>query len=255
MNAMRGEFFLDHRQAHVWLFELSASAGSLEYFRAQLSPDEKARAERFCFEHLRVSYVIAHGVLRSILAKYVNAAPATLDFCYNQQGKPSISGGGRIRFNLSHSGTLAACAVAADCDIGVDVEQIRDMTDLFDIATRFFSPAECADLARTPLDRQEPAFFNCWTRKEAYIKAIGGGLSIPLDSFCVSLLPEEPARLISNCENDASRWNIQAFDPGAGYRGAVAYDGGPRELIIHRIKADEASEAWETCEKLRNESD
>ncbi len=255
MNAINGESFLDSRQVHVWLFELSASAPALEYFQGQLSADETARAARFCFPHLRVSFLIAHGMLRSILAEYLETVPSALKFSYNQQGKPSISGGAReLRFNLSHSGTLAACAVAIGCDIGVDVEQIRHMPDLFDIAARFFSPGECTDLQNVPPDQQELAFFNCWTRKEAYIKAIGGGLSIPLDSFCVSLLPSEPARLISNRENDACRWNIQAFDAGAGYRGAVAYDGPPREVIVRRIRADEASQAWGIREKLRNAS-
>lgn len=242
MNCPEEKLFPDHGQVHVWNFDLSASARALEHFRRQLSQDEIGRSERFCFPHLQTSFVVAHGVLRSVLASYLGRPAATLEFFYNQQGKPRLADADcRLQFNLSHSGALGACAVATDCDLGVDIEHIRQMPDLFDIAGRFFSREECADLEGLPPDRQESAFFNCWTRKEAYIKAIGGGLSIPLNSFRVSLVPNEPARLISNCENDVHRWNIQEFDPGAGYRGAVAYNGPPRDLIVRRIEAEEAA--------------
>jgi 4'-phosphopantetheinyl transferase len=241
MNSVENKSFPGAGEVHLWLFELTASARALEYLRSQLSADEIDRAGRFCFPDLQVSFVIAHGVLRNVLAKYVGGPPGAIRFCYNPQGKPSLSHADRgLQFNLSHSGMLAACAVASDCEIGVDVEKIRKMPDLLDIARRFFSPKEWADLESVPLDQQELTFFDCWTRKEAYIKAIGGGLSIPLDSFRVSLQPNEPARLLSNRENDAHRWNIQEFDPGAGYRGAVAYSGVTRDLIVRRIKADEA---------------
>jgi 4'-phosphopantetheinyl transferase len=234
---------------------LSAEPLALEYFRGQLSPDEIARADRFCFAHLRESFVIAHGVLRCLLAAYLGVRPNQVSFAYNEQGKPRVADpAARLRFNLSHSGALAACAFAVDCDLGVDVEQIRQMTDLFDIARRFFSAGECADLESMSIEQREGAFFNCWTRKEAYIKAVGGGLSIPLDSFCVSLIPGQPARLLSNREGSAASWHIEAFDPGAGYRGAVAYNGTPRELIIRRMKADEASGSWHIREKLLDES-
>lgn len=245
---------MNPHQVHVWMFELSAGPHALEYFRGLLSPDEAARAARFCFPHLQVSYVIAHGVLRSLLSKYLDAPPARIAFSYNQQGKPRITPAGCLQFNLSHSGALAACAVAADCDIGVDVEQIRQMPDLFDIARRFFSPEECSDLAVVPIEQRGLAFFNCWTRKEAFIKAVGGGLSIPLDSFRVSLLPGEPACLISNRADDARRWNIHEFDAGTGYRGALAYDGVPRDLVVRRIEADEVSGTWQLREKLRDAS-
>jgi len=251
---MQEDLFSAGRQLHIWLFELSAGAPALDYFRQQLSADEAARADRFCFPHLRVSYIIAHGVLRGVLARYLRKSPAEIQFSYNPQGKPRVAQDHHgFQFNLSHSGMLAACAVAAGCDIGVDIEQTRPISGLFDIARRFFSRAECLDLETVPAEQQVLAFFNCWTRKEAYIKAVGGGLSIPLDSFCVSLLPDEPARLLSNCENDAARWNLHAFDPGPGYRGAVAYTGYPRDLIVRRIKADEASGKWELCDKLRSE--
>ena len=243
------------QEVHIWMFELSADPPALEYFRSQLPPDEVSRADRFCFAHLRESFVIAHGGLRCLLAAYLGGRPTEVSFCYNEQGKPRLADpAARLRFNLSHSGAQAACAFALDCDLGVDIEQIRRVADIFDIARRFFSADECADLESTAIEEREGAFFNCWTRKEAYIKAVGGGLSIPLDSFCVSLIPGQAARLISNREGSAAAWNIEAFDPGPGYRGAVAYNGTPRELIVRRMKANEASGSWHTREKLLDES-
>jgi 4'-phosphopantetheinyl transferase len=252
---MGEDLALGPQDVQLWIFELAANAAALDYFRSQLSPEEVSRADRFRFVHLRESFVIAHGVLRGLLADYLGARPDEVSFCYNEQGKPRLADvGARLRFNLSHSGALAACAFALDCDLGVDIEEIRQMTDLFDIARRFFSADECADLESTPVEEREGAFFNCWTRKEAYIKAVGGGLSIPLDSFCVSLIPGQAARLISNRENSAADWNVQAFDPGPGYRGAVAYNGPPRQFNVRRMKADEASASWHIREKLRNAS-
>lgn len=144
-----------------------------------------------------------------------------------------------LRFNLSHSGMLGTCALSVDCEIGVDVEQIRAMPDLFDIARQFFSPAECVDLKTAPPEQREAAFFSCWTRKEAYIKAIGGGISIPLDSFRVSLLPGEPVQLLSAPPQHGGPWTIQSFDPAPDYRGAVAYNKSPRQLVVRTTSAEE----------------
>jgi 4'-phosphopantetheinyl transferase len=253
MSEINRAFFLDRRHVHVWMFEFSAGTDALETLRAQLSEEELERAGRFYFAHLRVSYVIAHGVLRCLLASYLGARPRELQFSYNQQGKPRLAQENcDLRFNLSHSGAMAAVAVAAGCELGVDVEQIRAMEDMFGIARRFFSAAECEDLEAVREMERETAFFDCWTRKEAYIKAIGGGLSIPLDSFRVTLRAGEPPRLLSNREGDAERWNFWELEPGAGYRGAVAYSGPARELIVRRIKADEAPEIWNTSGTLRD---
>lgn len=201
-----------------------------------------------------MSFAAAHGVVRLLLSQYLGGDPREIGFSFNAQGKPSVLGESRLRFNLSHSGSLGACAVALDCEIGVDVEQIRPMRDLLDIARRFFSAAECADLEAVSPGERDLAFFNCWTRKEAYIKAIGGGLSIPLDSFQVSLIPGEPARLLKNREGDPHTWNLEAFEAGAGYRGAAAYNGAPRNLIVRRIDANEATENWVASERLRGVS-
>jgi 4'-phosphopantetheinyl transferase len=236
----KDDFLLDIRHVHVWIFELSAPSHVTENLRNQLAGDEIARAERFRLPHLQVAYVVTHGVLRLLLAGYLSANPAELHFGYNEQGKPHITDPDcNLRFNLSHSGALGTCAFAMDCEIGIDIEQIRAMPDLFDIARRFFSPEECKDLETVPPHAREAAFFDCWARKEAYIKAIGGGLSVPLDSFRVSLFEGEPARLVRARRDDAGPWTIQEFDPGPGYRGAVAYNEDPRQLVIHRTTAEE----------------
>jgi 4'-phosphopantetheinyl transferase len=236
----KNEFLLDTRHVHVWTFELSAPSNVVESLRNYLDEDEISRAERFRFRHLQVGYVVAHGVLRRLLADYLGVNPAELHFGYNEQAKPRMADPDcNLRFNLSHSGTLGACAFALNCEIGVDIEQIRTMPDLFDIARRFFSPDECKDLETVAADKREVAFFDCWTRKEAYIKAIGGGLSVPLDSFRVSLLEGEPAQLLRVRPGDPGPWTIQEFDAGPGYRGAVAYNEDPRHLVIHRTTAEE----------------
>lgn len=236
----KDDFLLDKRHVHLWTFELSAPANVIEDLRNVLADDELARARRFRFPHLQVGYVVAHGVLRHLLAGCLGASPVELHFSYNEQGKPRIADPDcRLCFNLSHSGQLGACALAVNCEIGVDIEQIRAMPDLLDVARRFFSPDECKDLETIAADKREDAFFDCWTRKEAYIKAVGGGLSVPLDSFRVSLLEGEPARLLRPRPGDPGPWTIQEFDPGTGYRGAVAYNEDPRHLVIHRTTAEE----------------
>ena len=231
---------LDTRQVHIWIFELSAPAIAVESLRNYLDQDELARAERFRFQHLRVAYITSHGLLRRLLTRYVDVNPGELRFKYNEHGKPYFADPNcNLRFNLSHSGTLGACAFALDCEIGIDIEQIRAMPDLFAIARRFFGPDEFRDLESVAENEREAAFFNCWTRKEAYVKAIGGGLSVPLESFRVSLLEREPARLLRPQPADPGRWTIQEFDPGPGYRGAVAYKENPRHLVIYRTSAEE----------------
>jgi 4'-phosphopantetheinyl transferase len=237
-DAIEEEFFLDTRHVHAGIFELSASTEIVEYFRTQLDADEIARAQKFHFPHLQISYVIAHGMLRCLLASYLKAIPAQVNFRYGEHGKPDIADPDcGLRFNLSHSGSIAACALGVQCDVGVDVEQVRAMPDLLDIAHRFFSSEECKDLETVPAGDREVAFFNCWTRKEAYVKAVGGGLSIPLDSFRVSLLPGDSPRLLRYQTEDGVPWTIEAFDPGPGYCGALAYSGAPRQVVVRRTTA------------------
>jgi 4'-phosphopantetheinyl transferase len=167
-------------------------------------------------------------VLRAILGRYLGSDPRRLRFHSNHYGKPSLAEpAGWLRFNLSHSGGLALVAVTLDHELGVDVEQVRADLAGLSIAEQFFSPAEVATLRALPEPDRLQAFFNCWTRKEAFVKARGEGLSFPLKRFDVSLAPGEPAALLATHDDpaEAGRWTLHALSPGPGYVAAVAVYG------------------------------
>jgi 4'-phosphopantetheinyl transferase len=228
---------LKSRQVHLWVVRLEASEDNFARALGWLSPDEAARAKRFYFDKHRHAFVLGRAALRTLLAGYLGLAPAEVHFVYGPQGKPALAAAHEnnarpLRFNVSNSGNLAACAFTIGCEIGVDIEQHRPIHDFERIAERFFSPEETAELLELPVAEKTTAFFNCWARKEAYIKAMGGGLSIPLHSFRVSLQPGAEARMLSiaESEEDARRWTLHAFTPAPDYAGAMAYPDAPRPL-------------------------
>jgi 4'-phosphopantetheinyl transferase len=199
------------------------------FFRT-LSPDEVERAERFRFERHRRRFVVGRGVLRALLGRYLGVEPARISFGYGARGKPHLSGalsGTGVRFNLAHSHEMALYVVTRGRDVGIDLEHVRPMPDAEDIGARFFSPHEHEILCALPPGQRLGAFFDCWTRKEAYIKATGDGLARPLDEFDVSLAPGEPARLLRVAEDPAEvdRWSLQALSPDAGYAAALVVEG------------------------------
>ncbi|MGB7923137.1 MAG: 4'-phosphopantetheinyl transferase superfamily protein [Pyrinomonadaceae bacterium] len=217
-------------EVHVWRSSLRLDAERVEKLRRTLCEDERRRAERFRFPKDREAFTVGRGALRVILGRYLNAPPADLRFSYSPYGKPSLApehGKGELRFNLSHSGDLALYAVTKGREIGIDIEHMRDQLADLQIARRFFSTEEVAMLASLPEHAQRAAFFNCWTRKEAYIKARGEGLSLPLDKFAVSLAPGVPAALLSASgdSEEVSRWKLQELAPGPGYVAALAVEG------------------------------
>jgi 4'-phosphopantetheinyl transferase len=219
-------------EVHVWTARLDREAEELHDLEATLSPDERARADRFHFARDRQRFVAARGVLRTLLGKYLRQAPASLEFSYGPYGKPSLAGANAARglsFNLAHSAELAVYAISRQRNLGVDVERIKPESAGEDIARRFFSAREVGDLQTLPPEARVAAFFNCWTRKEAYLKATGMGLQTPLDSFSVSLWPGEPAQFLAGVE---ARWHLAAFDPSEGYTGAVVYDGSPSPVKL-----------------------
>ncbi len=223
---------LTEGEIHIWRAGLDRPAAQVAHLTQTLAPDEQLRAERFHFERDRQRFIVGRGVLRAILGRYLHLAPAQLQFCYGARGKPalaeSLAGGkGQLHFNLAHSGNLAVYALVRGQEIGVDVEQIHPIVEMVQIAERFFATQERAALLALPPEQRQPAFFNCWTRKEAYLKALGDGLTQPLDQFIVSLGPGEPARLLSLAGDviEASRWLIEAFHPADGYVAAVAIPG------------------------------
>jgi 4'-phosphopantetheinyl transferase len=194
------------------------------------------RAERPYFQRGRRYAVVARGFLRRVLAGYLGIAAEKLALVYGEHGKPALAEGSRptdVRFNLAHSGDLAILAIARDRDLGADVERLRPVPEHARIATRFFSPVENAALGSQWATDPVRGFFTCWTRKEAYIKAIGHGLSHPLDGFDVSIAPDEPARLlrVERDPTEVTRWTFDTFEPAPGYLGAVAVEGTGWRLV------------------------
>lgn len=192
--------------------------------------DERMRAERFHFEEDRKRFIICRGILRTILGHYLGVEPSWVQFCYGKNKKPALANTtfkGEIHFNLSHSEGLALYAFNRNREIGVDIEYIRDIPEIEQIAKRFFSERENAVFQILPKSKKREALFNCWTRKEAFVKAMGDGLSWPLDRFDVSLVPDEPAR-VQRIEGDsraASQWSIDDLKPAPGYTAAFAIKG------------------------------
>ena len=222
-------------RVHLWRASLVRPPAELRDLRALLAPDEVERAARYHFNKDRDHFIAARGTLRRILSVYLNADPSRVCFSYSQYGKPSLAGSHGshpLRFNLAHSHELALFAFTNNREIGVDVEYIRADELEENIAENFFSMKELNQLrSLSPSDRVE-AFFNCWTRKEAYIKARGEGLSLPLDQFDVSLMPGEPNVTLNvlNDEKEAGRWSLQALNPADGYVGAIAVEGNDWQL-------------------------
>jgi 4'-phosphopantetheinyl transferase len=218
---------LDVTEVHLWQASLEGRAADI--FESFLSDDELTRANRFHFIRDRNHFVVARGLLRNLLAAYLGVNCAELRFSYGAQGKPFLllDGQAQINFNVSHSDGRAAFVFTRGRDLGVDLEYVKDDFDDELIANRFFSRAEVLALRTVPADLRKQAFFNCWTRKEAYIKARGEGLSMPLDQFDVSLGPDEPVALLNNYreEREVSRWSMQAIPAPEGYVGALVVEG------------------------------
>jgi 4'-phosphopantetheinyl transferase len=225
------------REVQIWNVRLDGSATSLARYRSYLSSDEQSRVDQFKFENLKRSHTFSRGVLRLLLAFYLDLLPASIEFTYGLKGKPGVRRTTAVRFNVSHSGDVAVYAFTLDCDLGVDVEKLRALADLESISAHFFCAAEASELLSLPPDSRPHAFFRCWTRKEAYIKAVGDGLSIPLDRFQVTLLPEDSARFvhIGHDEKAAQNWALHHLDFAPSYIGALAYEDRPRPIKQHAL--------------------
>ena len=219
---------LPDNEVAAWLAEIGAD-NSLSDWETLLSPDERERAHRFHFPEDWRRYVYARGLLRRLLGTYLQLDPASLQFSYSEHGKPELAAGVStrpLRFNLSHSGTKLLLAFAWDRRVGVDVEEVAGNRDLEQIANRFFSPAERQALLAADPSARKQAFYLCWSRKEAFLKASGDGLSLPLDQFDVSLQPGQPAHLLATRPDatEASRWTMHNLEMGPNYAAAVVVE-------------------------------
>jgi 4'-phosphopantetheinyl transferase len=221
-------------EVHVWRLALDQPESVVAEFRATLEAGELERAERFHFEKHRRHFVVGRGGLRHVLARYLDVQPEEFRFSYGAYGKPALVSE-ELRFNMSHSHGLALFAVARDRELGVDVEHIRADFASDDIAQRFFSRVEVAAFNALSKEEQVAGFFRCWTRKEAYIKAIGRGLSEPLDAFDVTLAPGEAAALLRAERGDASRWTMFDIDVGVDYAGALAAEAPVSDIRLWKV--------------------
>lgn len=225
-----GEIKLAHGEVHVWRADLDLAAEALGKLNRTLSKDERDRAERFRFPRDRDRFIAGRGLLREILGHYLDEKPTALKFDYGSYGKPGLRGQGSpngIFFNISHSEGLGLYAVGRGREIGVDVEKIRKDISIYEIAKHHFSSNEFTVLKSLSQNDQAEAFFNCWTRKEAYIKALGTGLSLSLDKFDVSLAPGEPATLlrVAGQPGELSRWSFRDLRPETDYVAGLVVEG------------------------------
>lgn len=220
---------LSDDRVDVWRVSLEMPERERDRLAASLSAEEWERASRFRQSVDRARFVAARGALRSILGRCLGVEPSCLRFSNGPFGKPALAGppgASAVEFNVSHSGELALVAASFGRRLGVDLERIDVRRSEQEIAERFFSRREVAALRALPRDRQTDAFFACWTRKEAYLKARGDGLSLPLDRFSVSVSPEEPAALLgSTDDSEPSRWALRDLGVGPGWAAALAAEG------------------------------
>jgi 4'-phosphopantetheinyl transferase len=239
---------LEADEARVYTLALDLDDATLRELEHELSADERARAARFLFEGHRRRFVAAHGQLRRILAGELGGAARELRFDTGPHGKPFLVDGGDLRFNLSHSADVALVALARGRELGVDVEEIAADRVTDGLAAFSFSPRELADFRALSGDAQVAGFFACWSRKEAFIKALGTGLALPLDSFDVTLAPDEPPRLRATRFDpaEAQRWTLLALSPPRGFAGALVIEGAAPRLRCLELPPRRTAESNDT---------
>lgn len=227
---------LDQDEVHVWLADLSYRDHLSGQLASILSEDERKRAARFHFPRDAGRWIVSRVVLRSILGSYLGVEASAVRLCAGPWGKPELMAsfqGPHLQFNSSRSDGLGLYAVARNRRVGVDIERLRPLPDLGAIAAQILSPRERQTLEELPYVDRGAAFFSCWTRKEAYIKALGEGLVHPLERFTVSLTPDGPLTLEGERSDSAevARWSLSALAPIPGYAAALAIEGPPARLL------------------------
>jgi len=223
------------RQVHVWRVWMNIQDDLVGELNLELSADEKEKAAQFRRDGDKVRYVTAHARMREILSKYLDIPPEEIAFAYKRYGKPELEptiNPSGLSFNLSHSEAVALLAVSDGFEVGVDVEQVKRNAATEEIARRFFSPREIEMLISQPENLHAKAFFRCWTLKEAYIKARGEGMSIPLHEFEVDFLSESQPKIldVDGDEEGLTHWSLFHLEPMVDYVAALAVGGHPVEM-------------------------
>lgn len=221
-------------EVQVWLADLDRPPIPRQLLYADLAPDERERAARFRFDVHRHRFIAGRGLLRRILAPLLGVEPGEVVFRYGAKGKPSLARPeADLTFNLSHSANGALFALSRGAELGVDLEALRPLSDADALVERFFHPREREVYVRRPAEERLTCFYCGWTRKEAYVKARGDGLSLPTTAFEVVLVPGEPAGMLGfEAEpGEVERWSFAALEPARGFLGALAVEGPPPELV------------------------
>ncbi len=220
-------------ELHIWQVKLARTEGELSTLAELLSVDERERAARFHFDRDRQHFIAGRGILRSILARYLCQPAESLTFAYGSRGKPALAGG-QVQFNLAHSGGVAVIAVARRSAVGIDVEQIRVVPRWEGVTNSFFSAAERKAISSLPSIDRLYGFFTCWTQKEAYLKATGDGIGVPLDRFDVSVIPGSQPRLlhVADAPEETRRWHFHTLPLTSDFIGVAAHDG-PIDAVQH----------------------
>jgi 4'-phosphopantetheinyl transferase len=230
-------------EAHAWAVPLAVDLAVRQAFWDSLSADERERAQEFRFDELRQRFVVAHGAVRTVLSHYLGQRPKGIGFALDDRGKPRLGSeyaATNLHFNLSHSDDLALILVAKGCEIGIDVEQVRDVSRLEHIARRFFHPAEAAAVLATDAAARNEAFLRCWTAKEAVLKAYGTGIADSLDAFQVPLTESFEGWIdlsaLPKPDKGSQCW-LRRISPCDDYVAAAAFMGSQRRVRCFAFSA------------------
>jgi len=227
---------LDSTNVHVWTASLDAVSGSLPDLCAELVPDERTRAERLRTPQLRRRFIVARVLLRRLLTAYASVHSSELRIGTGSHGKPYLADAADLRFNVSHAEDTAMYAIASGAEVGIDIEATMRNVDIDGVARHAFSASECEVLAALAPDARREAFFRIWTRKEAYVKARGEGLSYPTRSFTVSHDGDDNALLHDERDERAQdRWRVSGLEAPPGFAAALATEG--RDRTVARFDA------------------
>jgi len=225
---------------HIWCASLNSSPEELAHYNSLLSQDEIARAKMFYFEKDHNHFIVGRGLLRTLLGSYLNVEPSQIGFIYGKYGKPALQTGTHkttLDFNLSHSKDYAIYAFCLNRKIGIDLEHVRPMPDLYDFARQFFSLRENVLINSLAGKQKEEAFFKIWTCKEAFLKANGSGLTIPINQVEISLESDGSVTLtsIGELEEQTELWRMESFSPISDFQAALAVKGNGGHITLRQL--------------------